>query len=471
MNDTMKNTKGNARGKRRMEAVVNLAAGVTGMIAASAAMADSSPKITLHKPTNEWIEGLPLANGISAAMLWGAPSRTVLSLNHVDFWRYDLGLDPLPDLSKLMAETRQLMMAGKVKEANDFFNQKVYGPLHNMPRQRVPQGFGYTDAFVPVGDIVMALDGQENVTGYKRTLDLEHGMASISYRVGDNEVREECFVPAQADVVILSISASKPISGQVYATRPEPGREAGTGLGNSAEGAAARAADYKWSAAAKDGKVQAEGIYSEGVESAVRAVLQLRAGGKVLASSVVKSASVTNTSDALKFEGATELRLLIAVDSGRLPHDPRALAEKKVNAALTAEIAAILREHVREHQVMFNRVELSLTDKPGESPADAEQLVSRAMQGQYDNEMAELVFQYGRYLMMSCNRAGRRPANLQGIWNQDQYAAWDADWHLDLNVEMNQWMCNPCNLDECNLPLFKQMEYFIPQGRMIARRM
>ncbi|MCL5098348.1 MAG: glycoside hydrolase family 95 protein [Candidatus Omnitrophica bacterium] len=409
-------------------------------------------KLALHQPAAEWIDGLPLANGISATMWWGSPSRTVLSLNHVDFWRYDLKLDELPDVSKLMHEVRRLMMEGKAKEANDLFYQKVYGQLHNMPRQRVKQAFGYTDAFEPIGDVVIELDGQDGMSDYARTLDLEHGIARATWRASDSPVREECYVPLKEDVVVFTLSTAKPVSGRVYFTRPKQ-------------------QEYQWNSTAGNGSIRVEGRYDEGVESAMSADLQVRDESHIARSVVAKAASAADRSDALEFSGITELRLVLSVDSARGTHSPQALAEKKTAAALSKQPETIRAEHIREHSAMFDRVDLSLDDQKAEQSMDTAQMVSQAVQGTYPNAMAELMFQFGRYLMMSCNRAGRRPANLQGIWNHDLYPAWDADWHLDMNIEMNHWLCNPANLDECNLPLFKQMEFFIPQGKMIARRM
>ena len=407
--------------------------------------------LRFSRPTSDWIEGLPLGNAVSAAMVWGTPSKTILSLNHVDFWRHNLKLDELPDLSKTMAEARRLMMAGKAREANDLYHDQVEGRLRNQPRQ-LGSYSGTTNIFEPVGDIRISVDGHENPPEYGRSLDLENGIASMSYGVPGNRVREECYIPAKEDVVVLTISSDQPVSGSVFfARQAQP--------------------EYTWRSEAKDGIIWMEGAYDEGVRCALVASIQAQDGSRTLECPVARSAAAADTSDALRFEGARELRITIAVDCGRAKHDVKCACEKKIAAIAGEPNDSVRREHVREHSAMFNRVELSLAPVDGGKRQDTDQLVSRAVQGHYDKQMAELAFQFGRYLMMSCNRRGRRPANLQGIWNRHLYPGWDSDWHLDMNVQMNHWLCNPANLDECNLPLFKQMESFVPTGKMIARRL
>lgn len=107
----------------------------------------SSSILSLRQPASVWVEGLPLANGVSAAMVWGLPSRVVLSLNHVDFWRDHLGKE-VGDYSKYVREAQRLMLDGRAKEANDTYSQNV--DMSVMPRQKksYPRSLtGYTNSF------------------------------------------------------------------------------------------------------------------------------------------------------------------------------------------------------------------------------------------------------------------------------------------------------------------------------------
>ena len=398
--------------------------------------------LTLDKPTEDWIEGLPLANGVSAAMVYGTPSKTVVGLNQVDFWRDHLGKE-VGKYPEVIRKAQRLMLQGKAKEANDCYYQGIKQNV--MPRLRRPyHGFsGYTNSFQPVGNLVLEIDGQSTVSDYRRDLDLRDGIARIGYQSHDAEVRQEYFISAKYDMLVVSLAAEKPITGRIsFARVPQE--------------------EYQWTAVARKNGLSVAGRFAEGVASAVLVTAEASNGDNVV--------EVASDGNALRFKDVTELRLWIAVEAGKGEGDLADACQRKT-AAARASFDEVRREHSREHRAVFDRADLVLGPKPRATSSNSDTLVARAVAGEYDTQLAELVFQMGRYLMMSCNRAQRRPANLQGIWNDQIEPMWDADWHLDMNVEMNHWLVNPTNLDECNAALFRQMEQFVPQGRVTAENL
>jgi len=411
-----------------------------GMLVANTTFAAESnhPRLRFHKPTKDWLEGLPLGNGISAAMLYGQPSKTIVSLNHIDFWRDHLGKE-ISDYSAHVKEARRLMLEGKAKEANDYYYKHVNMRVAPNSKRGFPGGSfcGYTNSFQPIGNVLIELDAQDPVTDYSRELDLENGIAVASYKLLGKLVRQECFIPAEEDVVIVRITSETPIAGRI-----------------SFDPAAWE--EYKWAATVDGDSIGVQGAFIDGVKSALLVKVQTSDG------------RIKAEGKSLRVEEAKEILLLIAVDAGKGQHDPAKVANDKIASAMKKNADSIRQSHCKEHAAMFNRVELSL-GKPAETPAATDVLVSRAVKGEYDSELAELVFQMGRYLMMSCNRAGRRPANLQGIWNNHISPEWDSDWHFDMNIEMNHWLCNSVNLDECHVALFNQTDRFVEPGKMNAR--
>ena len=380
-------------------------------------------------------------------MVWGLPSRVVLSLNHVDFWRDHLGKE-IADYSKYVRQAQRLMSEGKSKEANDTYRQNV--TMNVMPRQRdsYPRPLtGYTNSFQPLGNIAIDFEEQLWVTEYRRTLDLRTGIAGISYKFRDGEqVRQEYFIPAKHDAIVVRILSSSPLSGRILFDR-------------SAQ--APLPQDYKWSANALGNTISVEGSLVEGVKSCV------------LTSALVPSGKgeITVQPDdvLLRFVNATEILMFVTLDAGKAQHVPANICRSKMAAVSSRPYEEIRNEHCLEHSTLFDRVELRIADPARHSQQDTTALVARAVAGEYDNALAEQVFQMGRYLIMSCNRAGRRPANLQGIWSERPDPEWDADWHFDMNIEMTHWLANPTNLDECNLALFRQMDRFLESGKLNAR--
>ena len=134
---------------------------------------------------------------------------------------------------------------------------------------------------------------------------------------------------------------------------------------------------------------------------------------------------------------------------GELPH---AAVVRRLDAAKQASLAALQREHTRVFQSLFNRVSLDLGQDPQKSrlPTDR-RLVDLKTKGP-DHGLEALLFQYGRYLLISSSRPGSLPANLQGRWNNSNTPPWRSDYHTDINVQMNYWLADQANLGDCFLP-------------------
>jgi alpha-L-fucosidase 2 len=423
---------------------------------------DARPNvIRLSSPATEWLEGLPIANGVSAAMVWGSPSRLVLSLNHVDFWRHNLVVDGIPDVSAAMATGKALAMKGRYEEADAYLFANVARALPPlMPRQRIDRAAlgegtkgltnGFTNAFEALGELVVTIDDQEGFGDYSRALDLERGIASVVYGIGDDWVEQEAFVPAKQDAILLRVTSTRPLSGRISFTRPQQ-------------------AEYAWSTGAIDHGLVIRGAFPEGVTSAIGVRADATASEGLATTSVGSESEPDGPS--ISFDGATRLEIVIALVSGRDALGVERRWPEILQGVEAVNLDQMREEHVAEHREMFGRAGIEIGPAEAGRGADADELVRRAAAGEYPNELAELTFQLGRYLIMSCNRAGRRPANLQGIWNREPYPIWDSDWHFDLNIQMNHWLCNPTNLDECNQALFRQMDTLVPLGRMLARKL
>lgn len=298
-------------------------------------------------------------------------------------------------------------------------------------------------AYQALGDLIIDLPGHDVATGYRRELDLNTATASVTYTSDAVVYRREVFSSHVAGVIVVRLTADK------------LGRYTGTVKLADAHGTPAEAAE---------GMLHFSGALSNGLRYDTRARI-LPVGGR----SVVQG-------DAIAFTDCDSLTILIAAGTdyamdvtrkfrGDDP-SPRVLAQ--LAAAATVSPDALRSAHVRDYQSLFGRVELDLGPSTAEQralPTDRRRLAAAKV---CDPELEATLFQYGRYLLISCSRPGGLPANLQGLWNDSNTPAWGSDYHTNINIEMNYWPAEPANLAECHSPLFDLVGSQIPSWREIT---
>jgi alpha-L-fucosidase 2 len=171
----------------------------------------------------------------------------------------------------------------------------------------------------------------------------------------------------------------------------------------------------------------------------------------------------------LSIAGANSLTLLLASATTYRGNDSEAACLKKLRAAAAKGYDVLKSDHVKDHRALFRRVELDLGPAPQPDQPTDERLAALRTGGD-DPTLVALFFQFGRYILMASSRPGSLPANLQGIWNEDMEAPWNADFHTNINLQENYWPAEVCNLAECHLPLFDLMDSLVTPGRETARR-
>jgi len=285
---------------------------------------------------------------------------------------------------------------------------------------------------------------------YRRMLDLDTAIATTEYDVDGMMYRREVFASAVDDVLVVRISADRPgaISFDVGLDRP---------------------ADFNTEAVGADRLVMSGRAGHGGAHAGVayEAVVDARTDGGEL-----KAVGAT-----LQVRGANAATLYLAAATDYNFADPGApLTRNRLGACAAVLQAAEAKsfdrlkdDHVAEHRRLFRRVSLDLgVDEDGGLPTDAR--LQRVVEGATDRGLEALYFQYGRYLLICSSRPGTMPANLQGIWNDHIEAPWNADYHVNINLQMNYWPAEVANLSECHLPLFDLMEGMVADGRVLARR-
>lgn len=396
--------------------------------------AETNPlQIWFAQPAEKWTDALPIGNGRMGAMVFGGVPDERIQFNEDTLWKGQPHDYVRAGAIDHLAEIRRLLFAGKIKEAEGDAKTNF---LSDPVRQK---------AYQPFGDLHLHFDGQTNVSDYRRELDLDSATARVSYRAGGVTFTREAFASYPDNVIVERITADKP--GHVSFTLKMDSPQI-----NSAT--AAIAADTL----ALTGLVEAGGLK---FESRVRVTAD---GG-----------TVKTNGNAITVENANSAMLvLVAATSFKNFQDISANPDERCAQALAkigkSDYAALLSRHEGDFQKLFGRVTLNLgrTDR-ADLPTDErlQQVKTSGLDG--DPALAALYFQFGRYLLISSSRVGGQPANLQGVWNDQLDPPWESKWTLNINLEMNYWPAEVCNLTECTPPLFSLIDDLAVSGHRTAR--
>jgi alpha-L-fucosidase 2 len=283
--------------------------------------------------------------------------------------------------------------------------------------------------------------------GYARSLDLRTALATVTYTDSGVRYTREHFVSAPDEVFVTRLTADKPgaLSLSVALDRKE--RFTTTAVGTN---------ELLMTGTLNDGRG------GKGVTYAAR----LRA--------LARGGSVRAEGNALVVAGADEVVLLLvaATDfrgfAGRQLNDALAATQGDLDKAATKSFAQLRAAQQADHAKWFDRVSLDLPASANSKLPTDQRLLAHA-KGAPDPALAKLYFDFGRYLLICASRPGGLPANLQGIWAEEIQTPWNGDWHLDINVQMNYWPAEVCNLSELHEPMHQLIASMVEPGRKTAK--
>lgn len=398
------------------------------------------------KPAKDWNEALPIGNGRLGAMVYGDYRRETIQLNEESLWA-GAKCDANADAAAHLPEIRQLLLDGKVGEAMKLSDRYMKSdPL----RIRSYQTFGNLH--------IDLLDGRAaNVvpSGYRRELDLETGIASVSYVLDGVTYRREVFASAESDVIVIRMTADRPgaLTFRLQYDRVQD------------------ATAYPVSGHELEIKGQIVDL-PEPESGAIGP--HMRFGGRIAGYS--KGGKLMTLQNAFYVEKADEVTFYLTAATdynfAKLDVDTSINPMDKCRRILSeldgGSFDAVKQAHVKEHSSLFNRVTFNMGET---SDLPTNQRLQQMKEGKSDLSLVTLYFQYGRYLLMNSSRApGVLPANLQGIWNEDTHAAWSSDFHTNINIQMNYWPAEVCNLSETLLPFSNFINAVREPGRVTARK-
>lgn len=393
-------------------------------------------KLWYQQPAKTWVEALPVGNSSMGAMVYGGTSREELQLNEETLWGGGPYRNDNPKALESLAEVRNLIFSGKTMDAQNLIDQTFYTGRNGMPYQTI-------------GSLIIEAPGHEKAKNYYRDLDLERAVATTRYQVDGVNFQREVFASFPDRVIIVRFTTDKPGELNFKVSYDSPLQ----------------------STVRKQGKklvLRGKGGDHEGVKG----VIEVETQSQVIA----EGGKVSLTDKYISVEHATAATLYIAAATNFVSyHNVKGNESKKASAllagAMKKEYSEALKAHTDYYQSQFNRVSLSLG---GENTKTARQETVKRIAGfsqGNDPALAALMFQYGRYLLISSSQPGGQPANLQGIWNHQLNAPWDGKYTININTEMNYWPAEVTNLSETHEPLFDLVQDLSVTGRETARTM
>lgn len=406
-------------------------------------------KLRYNRPAKSWNEALPIGNGRLGAMIFGGIEKEHLQLNEDTLWAGSPKDFNNPKAKEVLPEVRKLIFDGKYTEA-DQLCREMMGP--------------YTQSYLPLGDLYLQFYREEPVRSFERTLDLNTGTVNVEYMIGDVHYTREIFASFPDQVIAIRLKTSKQGflnfsaslgSSLKFKTTPEQEQFVISGICPEH----VDPSYYKTDDPIKYGDPDTtEAMRFEGL-------LGVKA----------EDGSIRLDHDGIHVTGATTVTLYFSaatsfngfnISPGKEGKDPSLAAKAFLEKAMSKSFEEVRQSHIEDYKSLFDRVELDLGPAiaPENLPTD-EWILNY---GANDPKLVELLFHYGRYLMIASSRPGSQPANLQGIWNREIRPPWSSNYTLNINAQMNYWPVETCNLSECHKPLLDYIEELAQNGKETA---
>ena len=408
------------------------------------------------QPAEKWTEALPVGNGRLGAMVFGTLATERLQLNEETLWSGAPKDWNNPEAKAVLPEVRAALFAGDYVKATAL-SKKMQGT--------------YTQAYQPLADLRLNFWGDAataGATNYHRELDLDRAVATVRYTVGNATFTREVFSSFPDQVIVVRLTCDQPGKITFTAAADSLLRYSIQTDGRNSLILRGRAPMHSEPSYRRvDGPIikYDDSPNPEGMTAELH-VRVLNEGGRIVTSG-----------STLQVEKANAVTLLLSAGTsfngfnkspGREGRDPAAGALRPLAAAEKLPYADLLARHLADYQALFRRVALDLGATPGAADLTTPARLTAYYKGQPDPGLATLLYQYGRYLLISSSRPGGIPANLQGIWNDSMRPPWSSNYTLNINAEMNYWPAEVANLAECHEPFFTLIENLAVNGANTA---
>ncbi len=406
-------------------------------------------KLWYSQPAKAWTEALPIGNSHQGGMVFGGTGHEEIQLNDETFWAGGPHNNIPEKANAALPKVRKLIFDGKFAEAQDVVNQNFFTGQNGM-------------GYLTLGSLFIDMSDIQDVSNYYRDLNISNATATTRFAANGANFTRTAFASLTDNVIVVRIESDqrKELNFDISHNCPLPNTIdvkdnkttiVGTGGFKDAE-------DVKMI-------VKIDGKSQEGVDAKL---------GAYLAVTIKSDGTNLAGENKLMVRGATSATIFIAsatnfVNYNDVSGNAEELAESALAKAVEKDYNQLLANHISAYKKQFDRVRLELP-KSDSSAIETDRRLEAFNKGN-DQAMVALMFQYGRYLLISSSQPGGQAANLQGIWNNMVDAPWDSKYTININAEMNYWPAEVTNLSECHQPLFSLIGDLAQTGRATARQM
>ncbi|WP_034040484.1 glycoside hydrolase family 95 protein [Wocania ichthyoenteri] len=405
-------------------------------------ISDHNLTLWYKQPAATWMQALPVGNGRLGAMVFGNPNHERIQLNEDSMWPGGPDWGDSKGNKKDLEELRRLLKKGDAHKVDELIVER----------------FSYKSVLrshQTMGDLFIDFLKDREVENYTRTLNLNNAVSTVSYTSRGNNYSQKVFASGADDVLIVELEtdAKEGMNFSVSLSRPEDKGNKTVTISNPS-----------------NDEITMEGMVTQYGGKKMNEPFPIDYGVKFETRVKTKSSSGSIKADQgkLVLTGAKKVTIILSCKTSFYHEDYKASNNDILSKVSNKSFNELLKNHIKDYQKYFDRVELSLGGKELDTiPTDKR--LQRIKDGEDDPDLAAKLFQFGRYLLISSSRPGTNPANLQGIWNEHIEAPWNADYHLNINLQMNYWPAEVTNLSEMHLPLFDFSNRLLERGKITAK--
>ncbi|MBP3293801.1 MAG: glycoside hydrolase family 95 protein [Clostridia bacterium] len=375
-------------------------------------------------PAPNWDQSTVVGNGHSGMSVFGGVSAEKISLNEETIWSGGPMDTKIENYAGKINHIRKLFLEGREYEADRWAGENM------------SDCFNRIKAYEYAGEIGVKLHDDEDCTNYRRDIDLENGIAAVSYDKDGTAWKREFFASFPSGLLCAKFSAGRAFDAALTFTR--------------------------------------EHIVKLDVrETDIIANCETAEGGNKFSVyiRIVTDGAAKIDGASVIITGAAKIELYTGIFTV-FKYDDILSASAAVMLRADRGWDALLAEHTADFSAIMNRSTLTLDGDPAIEELSVGERIERLRENPEadDPALAGLYWNFGKYLLISSSRPGTLPANLQGVWSYGLTPPWNADYHTNINLQMNYWQAEQVGLGDCAMPLFDYMNnYLLPGGERVAR--